>query len=127
MPTPFEDHLTTLSPITRTLTTKETFSIALGVRSAEEQVAARLSQWCLRLDSFQLITPVGCHGQSAMDLWMVLKIDYSSWVPWTKCHGPLDGSQDSIMIIGEFSTSSKDDSAAHILQITKWSNWKSKI
>ena len=83
MPTPFEDHLTTLSPITRTLTTKETFSIALGVRSAEEQVAARLSQWCVRLDIFKLITPVGCHGQSAMDLWMVLKIDYSSWVPWT--------------------------------------------
>ena len=27
MPTPFEDHLTTLSPITRTLTTKETFTI----------------------------------------------------------------------------------------------------
>ena len=74
----------------------------------------------------KLITPVGCHGQSAMDLWMVLKIDYSSWVPWTECHGPLDGSQDYIMIIGEFSTSSKDDSAAHILQITKWSNWKSK-
>jgi hypothetical protein len=109
------------------LTTKETFSIALGVRSAEEQVAARLSQWCVRLDIFKLITPVGCHGQSAMDLWMVLKIDYSSWVPWTKCHGPLDGSQDYIMIIGEFSTSSKDDSAAHILQITKWSSWKSKI
>ena len=127
MPTPIEDHLTILSPITRTLTTKETFTIALGVRSAEEQAAARLSQWCLRLDSFQLITPVGCHGQSAMHLWMVLKIDYSSWVPRTKCHGPLDGSQDSIMIIGEFSTSSKDDSAAHILQITKWSNWKSKI
>ena len=97
MPTPFEDHLTILSPITRTLTTKETFTIALGVRSAEEQAAARLSQWCLRLDIFQLITPVGCHGQSAMDLWMVLKIDYSSWVPWTKCHGPLDGSQDYIM------------------------------
>ena len=92
MPTPFEDHLTTFSPITRTLTTKETFSIALGVRSAEEQVSARLSQWCLRLDIFHLITPVGCHGQSAMDLPMVLKIDYSSWVPWTKCHGPLDGS-----------------------------------
>ena len=36
-----------------------------------------------------------------------------------KCHGPLDGSQDYIMIIGEFSTSSKDDSAAHILRITK--------
>ena len=35
-----------------------------------------------------------------MDLWMVLKIDYSSWVPWTKCHGPLDGSQDYIMTIG---------------------------
>ena len=127
MPTPFEDHLAILSPITRTLTTKETFTIALGLRSAEEQAAARLSQWWLRLDSLILITPVGCHGQSAMDLWMVLKIDYSSWVPWTKCHGPLDGSQDSIMIIGEFSTSSKDDSAAHILQITKWSNWKSKI
>ena len=127
MPTPFEDHLTILSPITRTSTTKETFTIALGLRSAEEQVAARLSQWCLRLDIFHLITPVGCHGQSAMDLWMVLKIDYSSWVPWTKYHGPLDGSQDYIMIIAEFSTSSKDDSAAHILQITKWSSWKSKI
>ena len=50
-----------------------------------------------------------------------------SLVPCTKCHGPLDGSQDYIMIIGEFSTSSKDDSAAHILQITKWSSWKSKI
>ena len=62
-----------------------------------------------------------------MDLWMVLKIDYSSWVPLTKCHGPLDGSQDYIIIIGEFSTSSKDDSAADILQITKWSSWKSKI
>ena len=127
MPTPFEDHLTTLSPITRTLTTKETLTIALGLRSAEEQAAERLSQWWLRRDSFILITPVGCHGQSAMDLWMVLKIDYSSWVPWTKCHGPLDGSQDSVMIIGEFATSSKDDSAAHILQITKWSSWKSKI
>ena len=107
--------------------TKETSSIALGVRSAEEQVVARLSQWCVRLDIFKLITPVGCHGQSAMDLWMVLNIDYSSWVRWTKCHGPLDGSQDYIMIIGEFATSSKDDSAAHILQITKWSSWKSKI
>ena len=127
MPTPFEDHLTTLSPITRTMTTKETFTIALGLRSAEEQAAARLSQWCVRLDSFKLITPVGCHGQSAMDLSMVFKVDYSSWVPWTKCHGPLDGSQDSIMIIGEFSTSSKDDSATHIMQITKWSSWKSKI
>ena len=52
MPTPFEDHLTTLSPITRTLTTKETFSIALGVRSAEEQVAARLSQLCLSVIVF---------------------------------------------------------------------------
>ena len=62
-----------------------------------------------------------------MGLWMVLKIDYSSWVPWTKCNGPLDGSQDYIMIIGEFSTSSKDDSAAHILQITQTSSWKSKI
>ena len=31
------------------------------------------------------------------------------------------------MIIGEFSTSSKDDSAADILQITKWLSWKSKI
>ena len=94
MPTPFEDHLTTLSPITRTWTTKETFSIALGVRSAEEQVAARLSQWCQRVIVFigllqlgamdkvpwtfgwfsRLITPCRCHGQSAMYLWMVLKI-----------------------------------------------------
>ena len=52
MPTPFEDHLTTFSPITKTLTTKETFSIALGVRNAEEQVAARLSQWCHRVIVF---------------------------------------------------------------------------
>ena len=74
MPTPFEDHLTTLSPITRTLTTKETFSIALGVRSAEEQVAARLLQWCQRVIVFILLLQVWCHGQSAMDLWMVLKI-----------------------------------------------------
>ena len=40
MPTPFEDHLTILSPITRSLTTKETFTIALGLFSAEEQAAA---------------------------------------------------------------------------------------
>ena len=52
MPTPFEDHLTILSPITRTLTTKETFPIALGVLSAEEQAAARLSQWCQRMIVF---------------------------------------------------------------------------
>ena len=94
MPTPFEDHLTILSPITRTLTTKETFTMALGVRSAEEQAAARLSQWCQRMIVFiwllhvgamdkvpwtfgwfsRLITPCRCHGQSAMDLWMVRKI-----------------------------------------------------
>ena len=52
MPTPFEDHLTILSPITRTLTTKETFTIALGVRSAEEQAAARLFQLCQRMIVF---------------------------------------------------------------------------
>ena len=52
MPTPFEDHLTILSPITRKLTTNETFTIALGVRSAEEQAAARLSQWCLSMIVF---------------------------------------------------------------------------
>ena len=52
MPTPFEDHLTILSPITRTMTTKETFTIALRVRNAEEQVAARLSQWCQRVIVF---------------------------------------------------------------------------
>ena len=52
MRTAFEDRLTTLSRITRTLTTKETFSIALGVRSAEEQVAARLFQWCQRMIVF---------------------------------------------------------------------------
>ena len=74
MPTPFEDRLTTLSPITRTLKTKETFTIALGVRRAGERAAARLSQWYLQLDSFHLITPSWCHGQSAMDLWMVFKI-----------------------------------------------------
>ena len=38
MPTPFDDHLTTLSPITRKLTTKETFSIALGVRSVKNKL-----------------------------------------------------------------------------------------
>ena len=52
MPTPFEDHLTILSPTTRTLMTKETFTFALGVRSAGEQVAARLSQWCQRVMVF---------------------------------------------------------------------------
>ena len=31
------------------------------------------------------------------------------------------------MIIGEFSNSGKDESAAHILQIMKWSIWRSKI
>ena len=31
------------------------------------------------------------------------------------------------MIIGEFSTFSKENSAVNILQITKWSSWKSKI
>ena len=82
MPTPFEDHLTILSPITRTLTTKETFTIVLGLRSAEEQAAARLSPWCLQLDSFHLITPCRCHGQSAMDLWMVLNL-----ITPCRCHG----------------------------------------
>ena len=37
---------------TRTLMTKETFTIALGVRSAGEQVAARLSQLCQRVIVF---------------------------------------------------------------------------
>ena len=49
MPTPFEDHLTFLSPTTRTLMTKDTFTIALGLRSAGEQLAARLSQWFWRV------------------------------------------------------------------------------
>ena len=52
MPTSFEDHLAILSPTTRTMMTKETFTIALGVRSAGEQVAARLSQWYQRVIVF---------------------------------------------------------------------------
>ena len=52
MPTPFEDHLTILSPTTRTWMTKETFIIALRVRSAGEQVAAGSSEWCQRMIVF---------------------------------------------------------------------------
>ena len=52
MPTPCEEHLIILSPTTRTSTTKKTLNIALVVRRAGEQAAARSSQLCQRLTVF---------------------------------------------------------------------------
>ena len=82
------------------MATKVTFTIALGVRRAREQAAGLLSQWYMALGSFQDYSNFGA---------MEIVPSSFGWFPRLYQHHC------------EFSTSSRDHDAAHILQIMKWS------